>query len=444
MFLFDSSLFWYKLVFMGELVAAEALFVYRLKRRRLFALRLLAALLLAFAFAFLLPVVAFNEVWTIFLFLAMWACSVLLLKLCFAESWAKILFCALIAYTAQHIAYDVNNLLGTVTGLTQGVRGLYGEELLGKVNGFSIILYADCYLVIYWLMWLFCGRRIRKGEELSLKHIYLMVLAAVILFIDVVLSIVITYAATEETEQVWLVTCYLYNIISCILAAFLQFGMVNYRHMAQELDIVQGLLYQQKEQYRIAKENIDLINIKCHDLKHQIRSLGGKTIDEGALREIENVVGIYDASVATGNEALDVILTEKSLYCEKNGIRLCCVADGAKLNFMSPADLYALFGNAIENAIESVQKLKQPEKQIIGLKVTANGGTLVIHCENYYDGQIEYEDGLPRTGKEDARWHGFGLRSIRFIAEKYGGNMTVLPKEGVFNVNIAIPLPEGS
>ena len=439
MFLFDSSLFWYKLVFMGELVAAEALFVYRLKRRRLFALRLLAALLLAFAFAFLLPVVAFNEVWTIFLFLAMWACSVLLLKLCFAESWAKILFCALIAYTAQHIAYDVNNLLGTVTGLTQGVHGLYGEELLGKVNGFSIILYADCYLVIYWLMWLFCGRRIRKGEELSLKHIYLMVLAAVILLIDVVLSIVITYAATEETEQVWLVTCYLYNIISCILAAFLQFGMVNYRHMAQELDIVQGLLYQQKEQYRIAKENIDLINIKCHDLKHQIRSLGGKTVDEGALREIENVVGIYDASVATGNEALDVILTEKSLYCEKNGIRLCCVADGAKLNFMSPADLYALFGNAIENAIESVSRIEDRQKRIINVAVRAAGRLVSIHIDNYFEGEVQIKDGIPVTKKKDTRFHGFGIKSMKYIAEKYDGDFSVSAKEGRFSLNVVIP-----
>ena len=215
--------------------------------------------------------------------------------------------------------------------------------------------------------------------------------------------------------------------------------MVNYRHMAQELDIVQGLLYQQKEQYRIAKENIDLINIKCHDLKHQIRSLGEKTVDEGALREIENVVGIYDASVATGNEALDVILTEKSLYCEKNGIRLCCVADGAKLNFMSPADLYALFGNAIENAIESVSRIEDRQKRIINVAVRAAGRLVSIHIDNYFEGEVQIKDGIPVTKKKDTRFHGFGIKSMKYIAEKYDGDFSVSAKEGRFSLNVVIP-----
>lgn len=439
MFPFDSSLFRYKLIFMTELLVAEGLFTYRLKRKPHFALRLMVALLLDFCFAFFFPIVAYHAVWTIVMFLSLFVFSVLMLKLCFAEVWANLIFCALLAYTTQHIAYDVNNLLGVVTGLSDGLTGLYGEELIGKVNGFTIILYVDSYLVVYWLMWFFCGLRIRKEEELSLKHIYLMVLAAFIVLIDIVLSIVITYATSETTEDIWLIVCYVYNIISCVLAAFLQFGMVNYRHMARELDIVQSLLYQQKEQYRISKENIDLINIKCHDLKHQIRSLGADTIDEGALREIESVVGIYDASIRTGNEALDVILTEKSLYCEKNGIRLCCVADGGQLNFMSPADLYALFGNALENAIESVSGIAEEEKRIINVTVKTAGNLVSIHVDNYFSGEIQFKDGMPLTKKEDAKFHGFGIKSMKYIAEKYDGDFSVSAEDQRFRLNVVIP-----
>ena len=212
-----------------------------------------------------------------------------------------------------------------------------------------------------------------------------------------------------------------------------------------ELKDMQRLLQETQRQYALKSENIELINIKCHDIRKQVRDMAGRIeLSPESAQELAGVVRIYDSTIDTKNRTLNTILTDKSLYCEGKGIELNCIIDGEKLSFINPNDLYALFGNLLDNAIEAVQKLKQPEKQIIGLKVTANGGTLVIHCENYYDGQIEYEDGLPRTGKEDARWHGFGLRSIRFIAEKYGGNMTVLPKEGVFNVNIAIPLPEGS
>ena len=72
---------------------------------------------------------------------------------------------------------------------------------------------------------------------------------------------------------------------------------------------------------------------------------------------------IYSAIVRTGNEILDTILTEKSLICENSGIHISCVADGSLLAFMNPVDLYTLFGNALDNAIEAVRKLESKEKE---------------------------------------------------------------------------------
>lgn len=87
------------------------------------------------------------------------------------------------------------------------------------------------------------------------------------------------------------------------------------------------------EQYELTRENIALINQKCHDLKHQIRALRNATKEEleHYLEEIEGQVQIYDAIVKTGNEVLDTILTEKSLYCKERGISVFCVADGSQM-----------------------------------------------------------------------------------------------------------------
>lgn len=98
----------------------------------------------------------------------------------------------------------------------------------------------------------------------------------------------------------------------------------------------------QQEHYKIAKESIDLINRKSHDLKHQIRALrkADKAELDRYLGEIEDSVEIYEAIVKTGNDVFDTMLTEKSLYCKKHNIQVTCVADGSQLGFIDTIDLY--------------------------------------------------------------------------------------------------------
>ena len=142
--------------------------------------------------------------------------------------------------------------------------------------------------------------------------------------------------------------------------------------MRKELETIQLLWHQQKGQYQLSKETIELINHKCHDLKHQvqaIRAVKDEKERETYLEKIEKSVQIYSAIVRTGNEILDTILTEKSLICENSGIHINCVADGSLLAFMNPVDLYTLFGNALDNAVESVEKRGKDEFKSIGVRV---------------------------------------------------------------------------
>ena len=101
---------------------------------------------------------------------------------------------------------------------------------------------------------------------------------------------------------------------------------------------------------------------------------------EDYLDEIERSIQIYDSTITieTGNEVLDTVLTEKSLYCEQHQITMTCVADGSKLGFLDGVDVYAIFGNALDNAIESVSKVPEPEKRLIAVSVWSRSGLLLI------------------------------------------------------------------
>lgn len=247
------------------------------------------------------------------------------------------------------------------------------------------------------------------------------------------------YAVSQKKhlEMIYMLQFY------CIHLLYLQNTLFRKSSMQKELDMIQLLLWQQKEQYQISKETIDLINHKCHDLKHQvhaIRAVKGEAEREAYLKEIEDSVQIYDSIVHTGNEILDVILTEKSLFCKKYGIRISCVADGRLLSFMDPVDLYALLGNALDNAIEALKKISREKERAIDIMLYEKRSFLLLQIINPVEWEVNFKDGLPVSTKEENGYHGFGVKSMQHLAQKYGGFMTTEVKDGCFYLIIVMPL----
>ncbi|MEZ7792608.1 GHKL domain-containing protein [Niallia circulans] len=153
--------------------------------------------------------------------------------------------------------------------------------------------------------------------------------------------------------------------LSILYAYHIQINDLRTRH---ELKAVQDILQNQYAQYQLSKESIEMINFKYHDLKNQLIALRAEeNVDKRNefLEKMENDIKFYEAQNKTGNHVLDTVLTSKNLHCIKNGITLTCVADGTLLNDMDVVDITTIFGNALDNAIEHVQQIKEAEKRLI-------------------------------------------------------------------------------
>ena len=228
----------------------------------------------------------------------------------------------------------------------------------------------------------------------------------------------------------------------CIVVLYLEGELFKKSQIQQEKELLDFLYRTQQEQYKLSKENIAIINQKSHDLKHQIRAL--RNADQAELdkylSEIEESVGIYETIVKTGNDVFDTILTEKSLYCKNHNIQVTCVADGSQLGFIDKIDLYAILGNAMDNAIEAVQKFEEKEKRQIDVMIHRQHNFLVMHIMNPMPEQLIYEAGIPKTSKKDKLSHGFGLLSIRQILKKYEGFLNISEEDGCFSLKMLIPI----
>ena len=69
---------------------------------------------------------------------------------------------------------------------------------------------------------------------------------------------------------------------------------------------------------------------------------------------------------------------------------------------------------------------------------------------NRYKGELVFRDGLPETTKtKEKGFHGYGMKSVRYTVRHYGGELSIVAKDGIFNLNIVFPiekegvLPEG-
>lgn len=230
----------------------------------------------------------------------------------------------------------------------------------------------------------------------------------------------------------------------CVTMLFLQTELFKKGAIEKEYLTMNLLWEKHKDQYNLTKENIELINQKSHDLKHHILALRHMTDEaqrEKYFSEIEDSLEIYGSIVHTGNQVLDTILTDKSLQCSAKGIKIHCVADGSKLSFIDPIDLFAILGNAVDNAIAGVSKIEEQERRIIDINIFSKNAFVIINISNPLAELPDFKDGLPVSRRAKSGYHGYGMRSIRYNVQKYDGEMSISIENGCFVLKIVFPRP---
>lgn len=437
-----NSFFFYKFQFLVELLLAEGIFFIHLKRKKFFFIRALSCFLVCSGITFAIPAASYDPLYLSAIFFFIFMTTVLSLYICFDEPFINILFGGIAGYTIQHIAFCFYQIFMIGTQLDGGTSlDMYGTQVIANwVIWFMsfyilVIIYAVVYLATYFLI----GRKLKTQKDFYINNKWLFGLTIIVLISAILLNSYMVNISDAKTDRFQLIISFLYGILSCILTLILEFKLKDAKRTEKELEIANYLWKQDKQHYELAKENIDIINIKCHDLKHQISAIRhGNKMDPEALKEIENSISIYGSIIKTGNDALDVVLTEKSLLCNEKNITLTYIADGEKISFMSSSNIYSLFGNALDNAIEYLLK-KDVNQRFIRLHIKSINDMVSIHIENFCNDDIKIVNGLPKTTKSDKDFHGFGLISMKRIVESYDGEMFVKKSNNLFVINILMP-----
>lgn len=205
---------------------------------------------------------------------------------------------------------------------------------------------------------------------------------------------------------------------------------------------IEKLAKKQHDNLLFNLKSIETVNRKYHDLRHIIRGIDGmSSLEEvkSSIKSIEKEIQNYELIFNTGNQTLDVIFTDRMQEARDENITLHIHADGQGWEHISDIDIATIFGNALDNAIESVEKNEDPTMRLIDVRTGKVNEMLIARFENPFSHKIERNQSRLLSTKKNPENHGYGLQSIRMIVEKYDGEMDIKTEDGVFILTVIIP-----
>lgn len=159
------------------------------------------------------------------------------------------------------------------------------------------------------------------------------------------------------------------------------------------------------------------------------------------LNMLETDLGSVDHILKTGNVMIDAILNSKLSLARARQIKINAKASVPERLSVSEVDLCVLIGNLLDNAMEACRgdDSHDREEPFIRIYLGTLKGQLYIYVSNSVYGEIR-KTGKTYASTKGMPGHGFGLARIDKITDRYGGYVNRQNEEGVFAVEIMLPL----
>ena len=304
-------------------------------------------------------------------------------------------------------------------------------------NGIPYIVDWVIYIAIQAVLLLLIAWLFERGDEersLSLDSASVGMLTGVTLLLRCVVQPVIRTLQPNDSALLMCVRALMLTVYLLLIA--IRSGLMSRKRAETDLEINERLLRQERKRYTEMRDTIELINMRFHDLKRHLGDLQEKLTEE-ELKTISEAMALYDGTVRTGSEIVDTVLCQKQIVCAQKGIALSYVCDGAAVRFAEPSKLYSLLDNALENAVEATAPLPK-EKRVISVGIAKQDKIARIEVSNYFDPSVAMTNG---TSKTDRQRHGYGLKSMRYIAESMGGSVQTEQHGGMYFLTVLLPMP---
>lgn len=181
-----------------------------------------------------------------------------------------------------------------------------------------------------------------------------------------------------------------------------------------------------------------------HDYHNHIQtmkaylSMGQADRLEEYLASLDQDLTSVDTVVKTGNVMVDAILNSKLSMAQAKGISVNAKATVSPELPVAQTDLCVILGNLLDNAMEACMKQAAQQERFIRVYIGRFKGQFYISVSNSVGGALKKQNGAYQTTKAGS--HGFGLRRVDALIEKYGGYRNRQDEGDVFATEVMLPI----
>ncbi|MDD6843976.1 MAG: ATP-binding protein [Clostridia bacterium] len=187
--------------------------------------------------------------------------------------------------------------------------------------------------------------------------------------------------------------------------------------------------------------------LRIHEFKNQINFINGliDKQDYDTLRtyvgKIKSDIDSEEKLIETGNSVINILINQSIRKASQKHIYITPNINIMQDIQLEDNDLVIIISNLINNAIEHCDTLKKSNK-IINFKLESTDDHLLIVCTNPIETTIIVENNLIRTTKNNYAEHGFGLKNINRMVDKYDGDISISTDDNKFKYVIMIQYKE--
>ena len=206
------------------------------------------------------------------------------------------------------------------------------------------------------------------------------------------------------------------------------------------IDKMQNELY--RTQFKEAEKKYDEMNKIHHDMKNHLQCISSLLDDKEYEKAesyvadiIKNKLDFEFKQINTGNRVVDAISNAKLTQCKNENI-LTTVNAGSIETSIDDVDMCSLLGNIFDNAIEACRKVEKNKK--VHFEINQKKGYINIIMKNSIQNSVIENNPKLQTTKKHRDIHGYGIKSVKGIVEKYNGMMELFEQDGFFIADIWI------
>ena len=320
----------------------------------------------------------------------------------------------------------------------------FGFDYTARNDALELLVGIPVNLVFFGISLFLCIRSVKRRTGILglTKTGVILYLLIVLTFSVFVATLLIIGPAIYETRQ-FEFSLLLLNVPT--ISATFTFAAVRFFRMRNESENYKRQLRMQIAQFEKMEQAMEEIRIFRHDFPKKIRPLVA-SLDADRPEEAKMIAEQFSDFTArvgdrfhTGNFRLDTVLSFEQQLADRDGTKIDVSFDTAfPETGIDPDDVYTIFPNALDNAIEACRKLPE-EQRTITFRSRMDDQTVFVTIRNPVADEIRTKNGLPQTSKADRTAHGYGLRSIKKAAAKYGeDNVSFLTGDGMFELRLCL------